>query len=605
MARKLHLQVSNSQNYTADDWQTDMKLAKDARIDAFALNMAYKDKTNIPSLKQAFDAANAVDFKLLFSFDYAGNGPWPKNTIIDLISEYGSNQAYFMHESKPLVSTFEGPGNAKDWITIKEQTNCFFIPDWSSVGAKEAAQLADGVADGLFSWAAWPWGNNTIDTYVDASYSQYLEGKPYMMPISPWFYTNLPGYEKNWLWKGDSLWFDRWQQLLALENLPEFVQIISWNDYGESHYIGPLYDKAFEAFTIGEALYNFAEDMPHDGWRTILPFLIDLYKTGYGTVHQEGVLFWYRRHPVSDCATAGTTGNTATQLQLEFEPWDVLDDRIYVAALLASPAGVLVHNNGKTQYVDWEYIPDDEVGAGLWFGSVPFRTGYVRVELVKDDSVMAAAEGVDITSTCRDGFQNYNAWVGSLSLPYDLNRRTEMDLADQVCVQGKGAPDFHALCKYTCRYGYCPVSACTCTAKGSRRVTPKPTGEKGYPAKGRDANYLGLCDFACNLGYCPSEYCDTVQHPMPVPTTSPFLPDACVKGTGDGNLKGLCDYSCHYGYCPIRQCTCTETGDLVEAPPKSTPGGRAAPGVDSSYDKICDFACSRGYCPPGACELKA
>jgi hypothetical protein len=41
-----------------------------------------------------------------------------------------------------------------------------------------------------------------MDTYVDVSYLDYLEqagGKAYMMPVSPWFYTNLPGYDKNWL----------------------------------------------------------------------------------------------------------------------------------------------------------------------------------------------------------------------------------------------------------------------------------------------------------------------------------------------------------------------------------------------------------------------
>jgi hypothetical protein len=26
---------------------------------------------------------------------------------------------------------------------------------------------------------------------------------PYMMPVSPWFFTNLPGYKKNWIWRGD------------------------------------------------------------------------------------------------------------------------------------------------------------------------------------------------------------------------------------------------------------------------------------------------------------------------------------------------------------------------------------------------------------------
>lgn len=163
--------------------------------------------------------------------------------------------------------------NANDWISIKSETGCFFLPDWSSVGAKPALELAGGVADGLFSWAAWPWGIQRMNTYIDASYLQYLRvagGKPYMMPVSPWFYTNMPGYNKNWAWHSDDLWYDRWMEVDYIQ--PEWVEIISWNDYGESHYIGPLNDKAYVAFTTGRAPYNYVRDMPHDSWRLQLKF---------------------------------------------------------------------------------------------------------------------------------------------------------------------------------------------------------------------------------------------------------------------------------------------------------------------------------------------
>ena len=46
----------------------------------------------------------------------------------------------------------EGPGNATDWHDIKAATSCFFMPDWSSLGARDALALAGGVSDGLFSW---------------------------------------------------------------------------------------------------------------------------------------------------------------------------------------------------------------------------------------------------------------------------------------------------------------------------------------------------------------------------------------------------------------------------------------------------------------------
>ena len=161
--------------------------------------MAKDDPVNEGVVDAFFRTAAGQGFQLLFSFDYAGNGPWDEGEVIDYIQKYASSGAYYHYNGQPFVSTFEGPDNADDWFSIKGATNCFFMPDWSSLGAK--AELQSGAADGLFSWAAWPWGSQDMDTYVDASYLQYLGDLPYMMPVSPWFYTNLPGYSKNWLWR--------------------------------------------------------------------------------------------------------------------------------------------------------------------------------------------------------------------------------------------------------------------------------------------------------------------------------------------------------------------------------------------------------------------
>ncbi|KAH1500885.1 hypothetical protein KXX06_001443, partial [Aspergillus fumigatus] len=520
--------------------------------------------------------------------------------------QYGSNGAYFQYNGKPFVSTFEGPNNAEDWVTIKAQTGCFFIPDWSSVGAKPAVALANGVADGLFSWSAWPWGNQTMDTYTDASYIQFLGGKPYMMAISPWFYTNLPGYNKNWLWKGDSLWFDRWQELFGLDPMPEFVEIISWNDYGESHYIGPIYEKSMAAFDIGKSLYNYARDYPHDGWRDVLPFLIDVYKNGVASIEHDTVVYWYRPHPVSSCYTGGTTVNTASQLQIEFEPASALEDRVYVMALLSDGNhAVTVYAGGDQGYVKWDSWPEDD-GTGIFFGSAPFHPGKVSIRLDRGDGEAGYAVGLDISDQCEKGYNNYNAWVGSFTasaIP-STQGTTGSALKDQACIRGKGAYDFNDLCNFTCSYGYCPVGACTCEQMGVPRTKPNATGVTGYPAEGKDANYLGLCSFACNYGHCPSKTCDTQEHPMPIPTVSDFLPPACTEGTGNGYALGLCSYACGFGYCPINMCKCTKTGALVEPPPQTKGAGMAAPDQSSVLDNLCDFTCSRGYCPPETCTYK-
>ncbi|EDN99493.1 hypothetical protein SS1G_02347 [Sclerotinia sclerotiorum 1980 UF-70] len=216
-----HFMVGNVPSWDISAWEADIKLAMEAHIDAFALNVAFGDEGNQNSVANAFSAAELQGFKWFFSFDYAGGiSAWPLGTVVDYIRQYSSTSAYFQY------------------------LGCFFMPDWSSLGAKAALEL--GQADGLFSWAAWPYGPFDMDADVDASYLQFLNETgtplPYMMPVSPWSFKNLPGYDKNWIWRGDDLWFDRWEEVWYIR--PDLVEIITWNDFGESHYIGPLHSEA-------------------------------------------------------------------------------------------------------------------------------------------------------------------------------------------------------------------------------------------------------------------------------------------------------------------------------------------------------------------------
>lgn len=167
------------------------------------------------------------------------------------------------------------------------------------------------------------------------------------------------------------LWYDRWAEILYFD--PDYVEIISWNDFGESHHIGPLYvdDGEYDAFTIGEAPFNYAKDMPHDGWRELLPFVIDMYKTGEATISQEKLTAWYRVTPKdAACDNGGTTGNTASQLELEFWPYDVVQDKIFYSALLAEEQSVTVTVGGVDVGAGWTKTPSG--GAGIYHGSVEY-----------------------------------------------------------------------------------------------------------------------------------------------------------------------------------------------------------------------------------------
>lgn len=594
--------VSNTAAFGVSDWEKEIKTAQAAHIDAFALNIAKGEDTTSSSMPNAFTAAENLKFSLFFSFDYAGNGPWDKDDVLGLLNKYVSSSAYYLHGGTPFVSTFEGPGNADDWVYIKSEKSIFFVPDWSSVGAKPAVALGDGVADGLFSWAAWPNGPNDMNTYVDASYMQFLGTKPYMMPISPWFFTNMPGYNKNWLWRGDDLWYTRWEQALYLA--PEFIEIISWNDFGESHYIGsnvdfhnPLAPSMYTAFDTGNAPYNYAEYLDHSGWRQFLPYLIDLYKFNSTTSGTEGLVAWYRLNAAGSCPDGGTTANTASQLQREYHPKDVVQDKIFYSALLSQPGDISVTINGVNVGATWTNTPSGNVG--IYHGSVSFagRPGDV-ILTVTTSSGLLTVEGARISDGCSvKGVENWNSWVG-----YTMGNALSgisPDLDREVCIQGWGMGDFNGLCGFACSLGYCPVGACVCTKLGPHPTLPKPTGVNGYPAAGKSANYAGLCSFSCAYGYCPPTACGTVSVPLTIPTVSPFTPDTCTSGSGQGELAGLCSFACNFGYCPIYNCTCTATGPLNMPPAQNTSITGWAP--DTADNGLCNFACTRDYCPSPVC----
>lgn len=77
----------------------------------------------------------------------------------------------------------------------------------------------------------------------------YLKsGKPFMAAISPCFYTHYGDQKpwnlmKNFIYRSDDLLMaSRFAELIGLptNQSPEMIQLISWNGYDESHYIGPV-----------------------------------------------------------------------------------------------------------------------------------------------------------------------------------------------------------------------------------------------------------------------------------------------------------------------------------------------------------------------------
>jgi glucan endo-1,3-alpha-glucosidase len=396
-----------------------MTLAQDAGIDGFVLNAAPNSAGACFSgaiatqIGNAFDATKALTtpFKLFLMFDYLGGGkPWDAAGVTQALTTYANDPAYFRYNDKAYVTTFEGTSNINDWPSIKAAIpgGIFFVPDWTSLGPT-GIQAHFDVIDGAFSWDMWPSGADDMTTAPDMAWKTALGSKHFMMGISPWFYTKLPAYNKAWVWRGDDMWHDRWDQIDQVE--PDLVQIVTWNDYGESHYIGPIFDPAVPQ-GAGTDAKAYVDGMPHDSWRDLLPYYIAKYKTGAEPpVEKEMLQYWYRLTPADAGNPDGVTGANP-QYQATLPPSEVVQDKIFVTALTTAPANVTVQvgNNAPT------ILSADGKGANHF--SVPFngQTGNVTIKIVSGGETIVEGTGEAIMAQPGgDGATNFNAWVGSAS----------------------------------------------------------------------------------------------------------------------------------------------------------------------------------------------
>ncbi|KAF6834626.1 alpha-glucanase [Colletotrichum musicola] len=330
------------------------------------------------------------------------------------------------------------------------------------------------------------------------------------------FYTNLPGYNKNWLWRGDHIWGDRWFQASWWQ--PEFIEIISWNDYGESHYIGPVREHAMAAFEIGRAPFNY-DTLPHDGWRDILPFVIDMYKNNASSIDFERAVAWYKLVPAlvgTRCDRNGTVANTASQLQIEYLPEEVMDDVIFFIALLSKKAKVRCIIGGNSVEGKFYQGPEDD-GVGMYLGQCDpgGHEGEVQVEITRPDLNLYLT-GEAISNDC-------SRWNG-----------------------------FGGLCSFACDYGFCPETSCT-TTQVALPVWPESLFDPPYCTEGKsfDAKFDKLCQFTCAHGFCPIGVCRCLSTGFLDLLNPNTTSTASTLGVND---YGLCSYACARGFCPDKVC---------------------------------------------------
>jgi glucan endo-1,3-alpha-glucosidase len=433
-----HYMLANFDYISADasneeivaSYEREIRQAQSIGIDGFALNAGgwLREPRYIRRASAMFEAATRLHsgFKLFFSVDMCcGNDA---ADIADMMRRFASNPryttTYFRYDGKAVLSTFSGSDRGPDFwhqvlhdleqgshpstslvpmaldvasgVPSSAPLRVFFIPAFfwggelpNASAIKSHLSAYKSLIDGAFYWgiAGVP-GLGYAPDQLSSSHAfaatLHAAGKIYMAPICFQFWGANHG--RYYEYSGYSGMRSMWRDAIDVTH-PEWVEIITWNDFVEGTYISPIDDPARyvrandldESLAPASTLHFFHS---HRGATDLLAYFIAWYKMGREPAIRKDAIYWaYRTQPLT------TKASRTVPIQLHGHVSDVL----YVTANLTAPATLRVSFGEQSSSI--------AVAAGSTDIQLPFATGHIpHIELLRNGLLLASADGEDIIS---------------------------------------------------------------------------------------------------------------------------------------------------------------------------------------------------------------
>ncbi|KAJ9098056.1 hypothetical protein QFC19_006491 [Naganishia cerealis] len=263
--------------------------------------------------------------------------------IQNYITTYANHPAAAKYGGKSLLTTFAGQNcrfgqssanSGWNLAMAGLRNSTYFIPAFTDNG-DGFGKLPTYDIDGFVNWgAAWPSSTADVTTADDQGMVSLLGTKRLMATVSPLFFTHFPW--KNWLYRSDDFMMSqKLEQLLCMRNQLDQIEIISWNDYGEAHYVGDIGgDQPPESklYTLG---------IPHTGILPLIKYYATAWKTGsWPKITSDQVFVMARPHSAMATATSDSVGAPTGR--------DSTQDHFYAQVHLTAPATVYLKTDSKS-----------------------------------------------------------------------------------------------------------------------------------------------------------------------------------------------------------------------------------------------------------------
>lgn len=329
-----HFMVQNAWAYNNQQWRDDMHSAKSIGIDAFAMNWmppgCQEDLSwQVSRIHDAYKIAEEVGFKIVHSFDMSWSdcsdgGYWNTTYMAEVLDKHASSPASYRWNGDMLVTTYGGDrvqqygGSFFEDLKTKMRLSgkpISFTPALTTYAEKAQTGAEDATrqmiqdfpsADGYFNWQAWPMNGNSDSTCaVDKAFQDGMahaaKNGPYIMAVSPWQFKDLDNGNIMDAWVAPSGWLfvDRLEAVAQQKIKPDIIELLTWNDWCESHYLRDLPGNSTSATDYADLsnMKAYVDGQNHSPWRIIAKYYISWWKNGEKpSIIEDQVVFWYRVH---------------------------------------------------------------------------------------------------------------------------------------------------------------------------------------------------------------------------------------------------------------------------------------------------------------------
>ncbi|HEY3324599.1 MAG TPA: endo-1,3-alpha-glucanase family glycosylhydrolase [Planctomycetota bacterium] len=389
-----------------EDYQREIKDAQQRGIDGFAMNCGNWKKREQHYFQRStmiYEAAKALNsnFKLFFSAD----GVAPEEAA-DMVLEFYDHPNQLRYKGKPVLSTF---GGKTEWgkkiieLVRAAGKDLVFVPYYYPKRVTELPQQehVDQVfndnpeMDGFFFFGAAGTAPQIAASNSLLAKKWLGAGKIYMASITP-HYRGFGGNFRVYENRGFEGMAQEWEG--AIKDGATWVEIVTWNDWGESSYVAPFGPPEQTKFWDG----HWGPLLSHVAYLDASRYYIDWYKTGtQPKIAQDSLYYFYRVHPKT--VEGIVKPDEKTKKMGRPGGADKLVDNVFVTLFLSAPAQLTIRS-GETEKTF-------EVKAGVEHVSMPFAAGKHRFVLTRDGKAIIDKTGEqEISGT--DGWGDFNYFGG-------------------------------------------------------------------------------------------------------------------------------------------------------------------------------------------------